>query len=400
MIAAYFHDERFTRDASGTYYSAAVPYEALARYLEHFDRIVVVGRLGMPQRTTRTVASGERVEWACVETSDISPRSLPAVLRGIREALARVDCAIVHMPGIIGPMACREAARSGTPWMIEVVGDVFESLWHHGSLRAKAAAVPLHLLNRRYIGQAPFAIYVTATTTRRYPPGGTWVAASDVVIDPPREDVLRARIARIDASPWRHRVTLGLVGSYDVNYKGHEVALRALALLRRSGRPITLRCIGVGDARRWRTRAAALGVEGSVELGDALPHASILAWMDELDVIIVPSLTEGLPRALVEAMSRALPAVGSRTGGIPELLAESCTYRPGDYRTLASLVGGLLDRREQMKAEARRNWQTASHYSADVLRARSDGLVRQFRAAVLAQARREAGPDAPPAAGA
>lgn len=43
-------------------------------------------------------------------------------------------------------------------------------------------------------------------------------------------------------------------------------------------------------------------------------------WLDQLDLYIQPSFTEGLPRALIEAMSRGLPALASDVGGIPELL--------------------------------------------------------------------------------
>lgn len=386
MIAAFFHDERFTCDSAGTYYSTgAVPYGALARYLKHFERIVVVGRLAQPNPGTRTVASGDGVDWACIDMTRLSPVAyLSAASSRVREVLSKVDCAITRLPGVLGPMACREALRRGMPFMAEVVGDPFDSLWNHGSWKGKLAAVPLALLNRHYIGQAPFATYVTrAALQRRYPPGGKWVAVSDVIIDAPREDVLERRLARIDALRVRAPAILGLVGSYDIDYKGHETALRALALLQRAGRPVTLRCIGAGDPTRWRARAAALGVESYVEFGRPVPQGTpMLEWMDCLDICVVPSLQEGLPRALVEAMSRALPAVGSRRGGIPELLESRWLHRPGDHHALTSLVGMLLDDREEMKAQARENWRTASDFAADVLERRRDGLVRQFRAAI------------------
>jgi glycosyltransferase involved in cell wall biosynthesis len=396
MIAAFFHDERFTRDASGTYYSTgALPYGAFARYLQHFDRIVVVGRLSKPNGAARTVASGEGIEWACIDTSELSPACYLAVAsRRAREVLARVDCAIVRLPGTIGLIACREALQRAVPFLAEVVGDAFDALWNHGSLKSKVAAIPLALVNRHYIGRAPFATYVSRSSLqRRYPPGGTWAAVSDVIIEAPRADVLERQIAKIDARDKNAPATLGLVGSYDVDYKGHETALRSLALLQRSGRSVTLRCIGVGDPTRWRARAAALGVERCVELSGALPQgAPVVEWMDGLDLCVVPSLTEGLPRALIEAMSRALPAIASRTGGIPELLDARWLHRPGDHRALATLVRALLDSREEMRAQARRNWSTASDYAPDVLQARRDGLVRRFKEAVLARGAAEASP--------
>jgi len=394
MIAGFFYDERFTRDAAGTYYSStgSLPYAVFERYLKHFDRIVVVGRYA-EQRERRTVASGAGVEFACIDASRLGrTRLITAVARHVRETLARVDCAIIRLPGLLGPLACREAIRSRTPWMAEVVGNAFDSLWNFGSWKGKVAAVPMQLLNRHAIRRARFAIYVTQQFLQRtYPPSGMWAGVSDVLIDAPEADTLRRRIARIEAGSARAAAVLGLIGSYDVNYKGHETALRALAQLARSGRAVTLRCIGVGDAGRWRARAAALGVHRFVEFGGALPQGRrVLDWMDGLDVYLAPSLQEGLPRALVEAMSRALPAIGSLRGGIPELLERRWLHRAGDHRALAGLAAALLDDREEMKAQALRNWRVASEYAPDVLDARREGLVEQFKEAAIANARGQA----------
>ena len=395
MITAFFHDERFTRDASGVHHSSsgAIPYRALARYLRHFDRVIVVGRL-WAGAGTGTVASGVGVEWACIDSAELSyARTLPVVSRRAREVLARADCAVVRLPSTIGQIACHEALRLGRPILAEVVGDQFDALWNHGSLKGRLAALPLALVNRHYISRAPFATYVTrGALQRRYPPGGDSVAVSDVIIEAPRREVLERRLAAIEARLPDAPATLGLVGSYDVAYKGHETALRALAQLRRTGRHVTLRCIGVGDPTRWRARAASLGVERAVDFGAPLPQgAPVLEWMDALDVYVIPSLQEGLPRALVEAMSRALPAIGSRRGGIPELIGPRSLHRPRDARELAALVGALLDRPEEMKAQARANWRTAAAYASADLDARRDELVARFKAAAMEDARRRGG---------
>jgi hypothetical protein len=91
-------------------------------------------------------------------------------------------------------------------------------------------------------------------------------------------------------------------------------------------------------------------------------------------------------------MSRALPAVGSRRGGIPELLEARCLHRPGDHHGLAALVGALLDRPDELKAQARRNWGAASEFAGDVLDARRSALVARFAATVAARARTGAVP--------
>ncbi|BDG08516.1 glycosyltransferase [Anaeromyxobacter paludicola] len=394
MRAAFFHDERFTLDPAGTYYSSGtLPYRSFQRYLKHFDRVIMVGRLGGAQQSPMcTVASGPGVEFDCIPAGDLAlPSFLAAVRRRAREVLARVDCAVIRLPSLVGVLAAREASVAGVPWMAEVVGDVFEALWNHGSWRGKAAALPLYALNRYYVGRASSAIFVSTTLQRRYPPGGAWVAASNVLIEAPRPEVLARRLARIASTAPAAARTIGLVGSYDVAYKGHETALRALAGLRRRGKDVLLRCIGVGDPSRWLRRAAELGVAAHVELGNARPHGEpVLRWMDELDALVVPSLTEGLPRCLVEGMSRALPAVGSLTGGIPELLERPALHRPGDAAGMARRLEALLWSPATLEAQARRNWTLAGDYAAEVLEARRDGLIRRFKAGIAGGSARAA----------
>ncbi|MGC3996853.1 MAG: glycosyltransferase family 4 protein [Anaeromyxobacter sp.] len=400
--AAFFHDERFTLDRDGTWWSCgALPYRAFARYLAHFDRVVVVARMEPGDGRGRSLASGPGVEFACVPSGLALPRYAAALAARAREVLARADGAVVRMPGLAGVVGCREALRRGTPWMAEVVGDAFEALWNHGSWRGKAAAWPMLLLNRHYLARAPRSIYVTREhLQRRYRPRGEWVAASNVMIEPPRPEVLERRLARIAAAAPGQPFTFGLIGSYDVRYKGHATALEALARLRQAGIPAALRCIGVGEAAPWRARAAALGLAEQVTLAGPLPQgAGVLGWLDGLDACVAPSLTEGLPRALIEAMSRALPAVGSTAGGIPELLEPRWLHRPGDAAGLAERLALLARSPGTQAAAARRNWEAAANHAWPALEARRDALVRRFRAEVEARrAGAAGGARAPPGA--
>jgi hypothetical protein len=393
MIAAFFHDERFGRGGAGAWFSTSggVPYRALARYLGPFDRLIVVGRLADGARPgTGTLASGGGIEWACVEAPGRwGARTVAAAARRVREVISCVDGAIVRLPSLIGPLACHEALRAGVPFLVEMVGDPFDALWNHGSAAGKLAAVPMALLNGRCVRRAPFATYVTAwTLQRRYPTDGVAAAVSDVIIDRPDPDVLARRVAALAHRRSGDPAALGLVGSYDVTYKGHETALRAMALLRAEGRAVTLRCIGVGDPSRWRDRAATLGIAAAVDLGPPRRQgAAVLDWLEGLDLYVAPSLQEGLPRALVEAMSRALPAVGSRRGGIPELVDARWLHRPGDARGLARLVGALLDDPAELEAQARRSWATAARFDARDLEARREAIIRRFAAAAAERAR-------------
>jgi glycosyltransferase involved in cell wall biosynthesis len=81
----------------------------------------------------------------------------------------------------------------------------------------------------------------------------------------------------------------------------------------------------------------------------------------------------------VEAMSRAVPAIGTRTGGIPELLGPDCTHGRRDHRHLAALVERLVRHPDELKACARRNWQAAHEFAADALDRRRNAFLARFR---------------------
>jgi glycosyltransferase involved in cell wall biosynthesis len=106
--------------------------------------------------------------------------------------------------------------------------------------------------------------------------------------------------------------------------KGVDDLIRAVGVLRRRG--ISARAIIAGSGPEQATLESLvteLGVEDLVQLRGFVPHGPrLIDVLDEGDVFVLPSHSEGQPHALLEAMSRALPAIGSRVGGIPALLGD------------------------------------------------------------------------------
>jgi len=82
----------------------------------------------------------------------------------------------------------------------------------------------------------------------------------------------------------------------------------------------------------------------------------------------MPSRAEGLPRALVEAMARGCPCIGSNVGGIPELLAADDLVPPNDPEALARKIMEVTADPERMKAMSARNLSRAKEFDPEVLR--------------------------------
>src|SRR5439155_26719861 len=106
----------------------------------------------------------------------------------------------------------------------------------------------------------------------------------------------------------------------------------AVAECRQAGLDVTLDIVGDGRFRPELDRLAAeLGIREQVCFRGQLPAGEpVRARLDAADLFVLPSRSEGLPRAMVEAMARALPCIGSNVGGILELLAPEDLAPAGD----------------------------------------------------------------------
>ena len=136
----------------------------------------------------------------------------------------------------------------------------------------------------------------------------------------------------------------------------------------------------LGSREFHESAARSLGIDdrvtfaGVVRSGDA-----VLRLLDDGDIFALPSLTEGLPRALLEAMSRALPCVGSDVGGIPELLPPDCLAPARDSLALAERLVSLLSSPDRLTELSERNLLLARSYEWSRTNAARVDFYRRIR---------------------
>lgn len=126
--------------------------------------------------------------------------------------------------------------------------------------------------------------------------------------------------------------------------KGHRFLIDALArLVQRWPR---LQCVLVGEGRllaELRQAAEKMGMAGRVIFTGF--RGDVMRLMEAFDIFALPSLTEGIPFALLEASASARPIVASRVGGVPEIICDGESGRltaPADPAQLAAAIDGLL----------------------------------------------------------
>jgi glycosyltransferase involved in cell wall biosynthesis len=127
--------------------------------------------------------------------------------------------------------------------------------------------------------------------------------------------------------------------------------LRAAELLAAQRPQLRFLIAGDGSQRAALERECAeRGLAGVVTFAGYLPREEVLP---RLSVLVLTSVVENAPMALLEAMSAGIPIVASRTGGIPEMLGDDAgsLVAPGDAEGFAAAIARLLDDRSLADAQ-------------------------------------------------
>lgn len=134
--------------------------------------------------------------------------------------------------------------------------------------------------------------------------------------------------------------------------KGYEYGLEAIATLVASGVPVRHEIIGVapaeiadrsGEPERIAHTVADLGLDGHVHLRGRRSSSEIACALRSADVLLHPSVDEGLPVVLLEAMACGVPVVAADCGGVAEAFADGVEGFLVSPRDPAGLAGAMLE---------------------------------------------------------
>lgn len=127
--------------------------------------------------------------------------------------------------------------------------------------------------------------------------------------------------------------------------------LRAIGILKREGRPISLDIIGRGDQKPLFKLSKELGIEHFVTFHGVQPKNEIAEFMRQADVFVLSSLWENSPCVIGEALCCGLPVVATDVGGVPELVPvdSGLLVPPKDPQALANALTEVLDNKDKYK---------------------------------------------------
>jgi glycosyltransferase involved in cell wall biosynthesis len=396
-------DARYTVAPDGSVWSQfGMARKFWERYLEVFDTVRIVARAAHVQQVPEgwLPVNGKNIlfhgvpdfhgPWQCF-------KRYPAVRAAIRSAAPARGAVILRVGSQIANILEHQLHGRNYPYALEVVGDPTEVFapgvvdhplrpffrWHFSR----------HL--RRQCLRAIAVAYVTKRALQqRYPPRAASTGISDV--DLPAEAIripvfcthysnvdldVTGVVAVVPRAKCNGPYQLVTVGSLAQLYKGTDVLIEAVARCVRAGFDLT--AIIVGDGR-YRpdliAQAERTGMASRIRFtGQLTAGEPVRRILDAADLFVLPSRTEGLPRALVEAMARALPCIASDVGGIPELLDASDLAPAGDPAALAAKIQEVLTDPLRMAMMSHRNLGVAQEFTEPVLAERRRRFYEHVR---------------------
>ncbi|WP_326716797.1 glycosyltransferase [Vagococcus jeotgali] len=342
MKILFCHDGPL-REEAGAYYGVSHTDEVFERYINTPSDTLEVLIRTTPFRDTDKISNFSKLS-----LNNLKVTPTPDVFKDINKSNERSkiiensvrssDLIIVRLPSFIGLSAIKMAKKYNKKYMVEFVADPWHSFWNH-SYKGKVMAPLVTLLNKKAVKEAPYVLYVTNEYLQKnYPTTGFSIGCSDVLLNDTEPNFDRYKKRN------KKKKIIGTLAAINVKFKGQDCVIKALGYLKKQGNTeFIYQLVGGGSNEYLKQIAKENNVEDQVVFLGALPHNKVFEWLSTLDIYIQPSKQEGLPRAVVEAMSTGAFCLGSKTGGIPELLEEKYIFsnKKSNYKEIATLLGSF-----------------------------------------------------------
>lgn len=148
--------------------------------------------------------------------------------------------------------------------------------------------------------------------------------------------------------PVNNKKVLLNVGNMYGEIKGHKYLIEAINEVKKRRKDILCIIIGTGKLRKnLEKQIRTIGLENEIKLVGRKTHEEIPIWMNACDIFILPSLKEGNPTVLPECLACGKPFIGTKVGGIPEIITSEeygLLCEPSNSGYLAENILTALDK--------------------------------------------------------
>lgn len=342
------------------------------RYLEVFEKVIVVARVDLQSKIKSTnFVENDRIKVYKLSNYQGAVQGILSY-KTIKKEITNLvnmhseDFFLLRVPGAIGTQIGKILISSQLKYSLEVVGDPFEVYITQKGLISKILAYKERANLRKLIKNAESITYVTQFSLQKNYPfhnNGFQTYYSSIQL----KNQFFVKEKKFLPEPL---IMIG-IGSLEMPYKGVAILLKALVLLNESHINFRLTWIGNGKfLNKYKSFVNDNGLSEKVYFLGSVPNEEIPNYLQENNIFVLPSLTEGLPRALVEAMASRLICLGSTVGGIPELINKECLFPSKNPQAIFALLQDIHKRFPYYEKYAEINYNRALEYKPKVLNER------------------------------
>jgi glycosyltransferase involved in cell wall biosynthesis len=262
----------------------------------------------------------------------------------IRAFINREQIDLLHSHGYKGNFYALMATRGKIPWVVT------NHNWTRTTLNLKAYAL-LDLLLIRFAKKVVAVSDVIAMKLHQCGVSSQKIMVIDNGIDlqrfssQKRNHLLKESLGIKDGSK-----VIGTIARL-TKEKGHIYLIEAAKNIASVFPGTTFLIVGDGNERdRLEKRVRQLGLEDRVIFTGQ--RKDIIDILSILDIFVLPSITEGLPIALLEALASRLPAVATTVGAVPKVILDRETgllIEPGSPESLRRAISELLSNQERAR---------------------------------------------------
>lgn len=286
-----------------------------------------------------------------------------------------ISCAIIRSPSPLGYQFLKYWRRTKKPFGMEIVANYSDDYYYSIDFINSLLYKRLHLMTKKYAWNANGVAYVTKEVLQKvYPTRGIQLGCSDIALS--KEHCY----ARLPIEKKLDEYILLHVSTLQLDAKGHEEFFQVQRNLLEDGYPV--RSVVVGGGRyleHYRKRAKELGLEDKVRFtGHISNKTDLMKEYRTADMLLFPTLTEGLPRIVIEAMASSLPCVSSDIPSIRELLDAEWLCDPKDVSGFTRKMKMLMDNAELYNHVAKRNYTVSLEYEYGALNRRACEFYRRI----------------------
>lgn len=372
LKALFVYDHRYAVADNVYYSSGAFSTQSWDRYLNHFDELVVVGHNYKPNEALKhlSVVSGPNVSFHILpESNSVSGvfNALFSSRKDLTRLIHEADVVIGRMFSFLAYEAFSIARKTKKTFVTEVVGCPWDAYWNHQSWKGKFIAPVSYFMMRRVLKRSCYSIYVTKFfLQKRYPTHGKSIHASNVMVSSLPAVNIKRKLNVFGNKPGT--IEISSIGKIDLRAKGMPVLIKALKALKDKGHIFRCVIMGPGSQSYLEPLIARLGLGADIEFWGKVSHGVLLERLENTHLYIHPSMQEGLPRSVIEAMGRGCPVLASSIAGTPELIDKPYLHQPGNHKQLANQLIGLAEQTDVWRELAETNWKKArQEYDQEIL---------------------------------